>query len=112
MIKYNTLVNKHNKLNAKHTKLVNEYASLDSKARSITRALLKEKAKFALSKQLANALDEKLQYLVFGSVLPKVMSISTLDNYQHLFKPVDVKYFIDKQGNIGLVSNISSGTNK
>lgn len=49
-------------------------------------------------KLISEAAMEKLEYLCFGSVLPKVLRLSSLDRYQHLYKPVTPTYFKDCYG--------------
>lgn len=49
-------------------------------------------------KLIAEAALEKLEYLCFGSVLPKALRPSSLDRYQHLYKPVTPTYFKDRYG--------------
>lgn len=49
-------------------------------------------------KVISEAAIEKLEYLCFGSVLPKVLRPSSLDRYQHLYKPVTPTYFKDRYG--------------
>lgn len=49
-------------------------------------------------KLISEAAIEKLEYLCFGSVLPKALRPSSLDRYQHLYKPVTPTYFKDRYG--------------
>lgn len=49
-------------------------------------------------KVISEASIEKLEYLCFGSVLPKALRPSSLDRYQHLYKPVTPTYFKDRYG--------------
>lgn len=49
-------------------------------------------------KVISEAAIEKLEYLCFGSVLPKALRPSSLDRYQHLYKPVTPTYFKDRYG--------------
>lgn len=49
-------------------------------------------------KTVSEAAMEKLEYLCFGSVLPKALRPSSLDRYQHLYKPVTPTYFKDRYG--------------
>ena len=49
-------------------------------------------------KTVSEAAIEKLEYLCFGSVLPKALRPSSLDRYQHLYKPVTPTYFKDRYG--------------
>lgn len=49
-------------------------------------------------KTVSEAAMEKLEYLCFGSVLPKALRPSSLDRYQHLYKPVTSTYFKDRYG--------------
>lgn len=49
-------------------------------------------------KVISEAAMEKLEYLCFGSVLPKALRPSSLDRYQHLYKPVTPTYFKDRYG--------------
>lgn len=49
-------------------------------------------------KLISEAAVEKLEYLCFGSVLPKALRPSSLDRYQHLYKPVTPTYFKDRYG--------------
>ena len=49
-------------------------------------------------KTVSEAAIEKLEYLCFGSVLPKALRPSSLDRYQHLYKPVIPTYFKDRYG--------------
>lgn len=45
---------------------------------------------------------EKLEYLCFGSILPKALRPSHLDRYQHLYKPVTPTYFKDRYGRLAI----------
>lgn len=49
-------------------------------------------------KVISEAAIEKLEYLCFGSILPKALRSSSLDRYQHLYKPVTPTYFKDRYG--------------
>lgn len=49
-------------------------------------------------KLISEAAIEKLEYLCFGSILPKALRPSSLDRYQHLYKPVTPTYFKDRYG--------------
>ena len=49
-------------------------------------------------KTVSEAAIEKLEYLCFGSILPKALRSSSLDRYQHLYKPVTPTYFKDRYG--------------
>lgn len=49
-------------------------------------------------KLISEAAMEKLEYLCFGSILPKALRPSSLDRYQHLYKPVTPTYFKDRYG--------------
>lgn len=49
-------------------------------------------------KAVSEAAIEKLEYLCFGSILPKALRPSSLDRYQHLYKPVTPTYFKDRYG--------------
>ena len=49
-------------------------------------------------KTVSEAALEKLEYLCFGSVLPTALRPSSLDRYQHLYKPVTPTYFKDRYG--------------
>lgn len=49
-------------------------------------------------KSVSEAAIEKLEYLCFGSILPKALRPSSLDRYQHLYKPVTPTYFKDRYG--------------
>ena len=49
-------------------------------------------------KIISEAALEKLEYLCFGSILPKALRPSHLDRYQHLYKPVTPTYFKDRYG--------------
>lgn len=49
-------------------------------------------------KTVSEAAIEKLEYLCFGSILPKALRPSHLDRYQHLYKPVTPTYFKDRYG--------------
>lgn len=49
-------------------------------------------------KTVSEAALEKLEYLCFGSILPTALRPSSLDRYQHLYKPVTPTYFKDRYG--------------
>ena len=49
-------------------------------------------------KLISEAALEKLEYLCFGSILPTALRPSSLDRYQHLYKPVTPTYFKDRYG--------------
>lgn len=49
-------------------------------------------------KLISEAAMEKLEYLCFGSILPKALRPSSLDRYQHLYKPITPTYFKDHYG--------------
>lgn len=49
-------------------------------------------------KLISEAAMEKLEYLCFGSILPKALRPSSLDRYQHLYKPITPTYFKDRYG--------------
>jgi len=49
-------------------------------------------------KTVSEAAIKKLEYLCFGSVLPKALRPSSLDRYQHLYKPITPTYFKDRYG--------------
>ena len=53
-------------------------------------------------KLISEAALEKLEYLCFGSILPKALHPSHLDRYQHLYKPVTPTYFKDRYGHIAI----------
>ena len=53
-------------------------------------------------KVISEAALEKLEYLCFGSILPKALRPSHLDRYQHLYKPVTPTYFKDRYGHIAI----------
>lgn len=53
-------------------------------------------------KTVSEAAMEKLEYLCFGSILPKALRPSSLDRYQHLYKPVTPTYFKDRYGRLAI----------
>lgn len=53
-------------------------------------------------KVISEAALEKLEYLCFGSILPKALRPSHLDRYQHLYKPVTPTYFKDHYGRLAI----------
>lgn len=53
-------------------------------------------------KFISEAALEKLEYLCFGSILPKALRPSHLDRYQHLYKPVTPTYFKDRYGRLAI----------
>lgn len=53
-------------------------------------------------KVISEAALEKLEYLCFGSILPKALRPSHLDRYQHLYKPVTPTYFKDRYGRLAI----------
>ena len=53
-------------------------------------------------KVISEAALEKLEYLCFGSILPKALRPSSLDRYQHLYKPVTPTYFKDRYGRLAI----------
>lgn len=74
---------------------------------------LKEQNNYLTTKVLyletyVNGLTDKLEYLCFGSVLPKVMRKANINNYQHLFKPVNIEYHLSKTGHYHVIANLEN----
>ena len=107
-----TAVTKIKQLNAKNLRLLRKQGEFKEEIKKLTivsEELTKdyqELFKNALSsmrqseyyKTVSEAAIEKLEYLCFGSVLPKALRPSSLDRYQHLYKPVTPTYFKDRYG--------------
>lgn len=92
-------------LNAKNLRLLRKQGEFKEQIKELTQrneeffseALeLKDQAYYY--KVISEAAIEKLEYLCFGSVLPKALRPSSLDRYQHLYKPVTPTYFKDRYG--------------
>lgn len=92
-------------LNAKNLRLLRKQGEFKEQIKELTQrnekffseALeLKDQAYYY--KVISEAAMEKLEYLCFGSVLPKALRPSSLDRYQHLYKPVTPTYFKDRYG--------------
>ena len=92
-------------LNAKNLRLLRKQGEFKEQIKELTQrnekffseALeLKDQAYYY--KVISEAAIEKLEYLCFGSVLPKALRPSSLDRYQHLYKPVTPTYFKDQYG--------------
>lgn len=92
-------------LNAKNLRLLRKQGEFKEKIKELIQrneelfneALeLKDQAYYY--KLISEAAIEKLEYLCFGSILPKALRPSSLDRYQHLYKPVTPTYFKDRYG--------------
>lgn len=92
-------------LNAKNLRLLRKQGEFKEQIKELTQrneeffseALeLKDQAYYY--KVISEAAMEKLEYLCFGSVLPKALRPSSLDRYQHLYKPITPTYFKDRYG--------------
>lgn len=100
-----TAMTKIKQLNAKNLRLLRKQGEFKEQIKELTQrnedlfneALeLKDQAYYY--KLISEAALEKLEYLCFGSVLPKALRPSSLDRYQHLYKPVTPTYFKDRYG--------------
>lgn len=96
-------------LNAKNLRLLRKQGEFKEQIKELTQrnedlfneALeLKDQAYYY--KLISEAALEKLEYLCFGSVLPKALRPSHLDRYQHLYKPVTPTYFKDRYGRLAI----------
>jgi hypothetical protein len=100
-----TAMTKIKQLNAKNLRLLRKQGEFKEQIKELNQrnedlfseALeLKDQAYYY--KLISEAALEKLEYLCFGSVLPKALRPSSLDRYQHLYKPVTPTYFKDRYG--------------
>lgn len=96
-------------LNTKNLRLLRKQGEFKEKIKELTQrnedlfneALeLKDQAYYY--KLISEAALEKLEYLCFGSILPKALRPSHLDRYQHLYKPVTPTYFKDCYGRLAI----------
>ena len=88
------------KLNKSFKKEQKKVHRLLEKRYVLRNAFLKKEKECAYLSIYNNLLTTRLEYLCFGSVIPKILVPSGIHRYQHLFKPVNINYFIDKYGQL------------
>lgn len=93
-------------LNVTNKKLHKNVKRLLSRKKELREELETLKAKALYWESYANTLSDRLEYLCFGSMLPKVMRKSNIHNYQHLFKLVDIEYHLTKSGHYQAIVNV------
>lgn len=96
-------------LNAKNLRLLRKQGEFKEQIKELTQhnaELFDDSLKFKdqayYYKVISEAALEKLEYLCFGSILPKALRPSYLDRYQHLYKPVTPTYFKDQYGRLAI----------
>lgn len=92
-------------LNAKNLRLLRKQGEfkeqikeLNQRNEDLSGEALELKDQAYYYKLISEAALEKLEYLCFGSILPTALRPSSLDRYQHLYKPVTPTYFKDRYG--------------
>lgn len=92
-------------LNAKNLRLLRKQGEfkkqikeLNQRKEDLFNEALELKDQAYYYKLISEAALEKLEYLCFGSILPTALRPSSLDRYQHLYKPVTPTYFKDRYG--------------
>lgn len=100
-----TAVTKIKQLNAKNLRLLRKQGEfkeqikeLNQRKEDLFNEALELKDQAYYYKLISEAALEKLEYLCFGSILPTALRPSSLDRYQHLYKPVTPTYFKDQYG--------------
>lgn len=88
------------KLNKSFKKEQKKVHRLLEKRYVLRNAFLKKEKECAYLSIYNNLLTTRLEYLCFGSIMPKILVPSGIHRYQHLFKPVNINYFIDKYGQL------------
>ena len=96
-------------LNTKNLRLLRKQGEFKEKIKELTQhnedlfnEVLEFKDQAYYHKLISEAALEKLEYLCFGSILPKALRPSHLDRYQHLYKPVTPTYFKDRYGRLAI----------
>lgn len=96
-------------LNTKNLRLLRKQGEFKEKIKELTQhnedlfnEVLELKDQAYYHKLISEAALEKLEYLCFGSILPKALRPSHLDRYQHLYKPVTPTYFKDQYGRFAI----------
>lgn len=96
-------------LNTKNLRLLRKQDEFKEKIKELTQhnedlfnEVLELKDQAYYHKLISEAALEKLEYLCFGSILPKALRPSHLDRYQHLYKPVTPTYFKDHYGRLAI----------
>lgn len=96
-------------LNTKNLRLLRKQGEFKEKIKELTQhnedlfnEVLELKDQVYYHKLISEAALEKLEYLCFGSILPKALRPSHLDRYQHLYKPVTPTYFKDHYGRLAI----------
>lgn len=96
-------------LNTKNLRLLRKQGEFKEKIKELTQhnedlfnEVLELKDQAYYYKLISEAALEKLEYLCFGSILPKALRPSHLDRYQHLYKPVTPTYFKDRYGRLAI----------
>lgn len=88
------------KLNKSFKKEQKKVHKLLEKRYLLRNAFLKKEKECTYLSLYNNLLTTRLEYLCFGSIMPKILIPSGIHRYQHLFKPVNIHYFIDKYGQL------------
>lgn len=104
-----TAVTKIKQLNTKNLRLLRKQGEFKEQIKELTQCnedlfneALELKDQAYYYKLISEAALEKLEYLCFGSILPKALRPSHLDRYQHLYKPVTPTYFKDRYGRLAI----------
>lgn len=104
--KLNKLLNKYSKTKVKVQKYYDLTLKLNADLELERNKYKKEKAINKLNSTMIETLYTRLDYVCFGSFIPKVLRVHELTLYKHLYTTVDLNYYIDKYGNVGVSARV------
>lgn len=104
--KLNKLLNKYSRTKEQVQRHYVRTLELDADLELERSKYAKERALNKLNSIMIETLYARLDYVCFGSILPKALRVHELTLYKHLYTTVDLTYYMDRYGNLGVSARI------